>query len=393
MPSRFKRDGMLFRFLLSDPNGDIELSPEDLDQPFLVSPLEQHPFLTLKDYFESLKQFITCKDGSLLQEALERQNCITPGEPATISEFIIRSEKHGAFYHIASIEPVGLGQQARFAVTTALSEPAKESLQEEFFIMQQLSAMDTNLLPQLFGMETVTCRTEAGAAEFVMVLGEWLAGYHEWHLSFDPASGRQQMQIWDYDQGYRFLPDAESYEVLRQAAFILTYYYDQGSFREVYPWHHGAGDFVVRVEPDDISVKLITVRQYEPLVHFEESEGADRLIAAIHFLLNLSLRVRLDRLDGVGEPAWIDDFAVRAAVQGFIDGLAAVQEEGRLHIGNAEEFMEIMRSFDGQEIYDMYGSLLAIYAEEDEDDFRLIQEMLPEHAEELFGVLQEFILK
>lgn len=383
---------MLFRYLLSGPDSDIELSSTDLDQPFLTAPAEEHPFLTLKDYFAALEQFVSTSDGALLQTALEALNLVEPGQRADLSEIIIRSEKHGAYYHIASIEPIGLENKAKFAVTTALSEPARQSLQEEFRTMQQLSTMNEDLLPQVFGLETVTCQTAAGDEEFGMMLGEWFDGYHEWHLSINPDSGRREMQLWDYDRGCRFLNETESYEVVHRAAFILTYYYDQAAFREIYPWHHGAGDFVVKADPDGVSVRLITVRQYDPLVLFEQAEGADRLVAAIHFLLNLTARIRLDRLDGVGEPAWLGSFAVKAALSGFIAGLGAVEAEGRLYLGSIADFLEIMRSFDRQEIYDMYGSLLAIYANEDEDDFRLIQERLTEHAEELYAALQEFSL-
>ena len=63
---------MHFQFLLSDPHGDIELSPEDLDQPFLISPEEQHPFLTLEDYFVALQNFILNADGSALCSALQK---------------------------------------------------------------------------------------------------------------------------------------------------------------------------------------------------------------------------------------------------------------------------------------------------------------------------------
>jgi hypothetical protein len=38
-------------------------------------------------------------------------------------------------------------------------------------------------------------------------------------------------------------------------------------------------------------------------------------------LLNLSLRMRIDRLDGVGDMVWADDRAVAGTVQGFFDGL------------------------------------------------------------------------
>ena len=384
---------MHFQFLLSDSRGDIELSPEDLEQPFLISPDERHSFLTLADYFGALQQFIMLDDGNLLCSTLIKQGQQTDISLSDISGVIIRSEKHGAFYHIASVEITGLQKIIKFAVTTALSESARTSLDEEYVILKQLSGINPDFIQKIYCKKSVQWKTEPDSEDFLMVLGEWFDNYHEWHAGDDPESGSRKIQLWDYKNGYRFLSDEESCELLRQAAYILTYYYDQTTFRQIYPWHHGAGDFVFAAESaDKISVKLITARQYEPLVHFDHVEEADRLVAAIQFLLNLTLRIRLDRIDGVEEPALLGAFAVQAAVSGFWAGLVATQAEDRLMIGPVAEFLEIMRSFDAQEIYEMYDSLLEIYAEEDQNDFRLIQEKLADHAEELHEALQKFSL-
>ncbi len=382
-----------FRFLLADPHGDIELLAEDLKQPFRISPAEEHPSLTLRDYFTALQEFLTMDNGNHLRAALEKLGPQEAVNPSDISEILIRSEKHGPFYHIASIVPATRESNvAKFAATTALSEDACTCLQEEYEILQELAGIIPDHLPELCCMDGVSRQTEAGPEQFLIVIGEWLEGYHEWHVSNGPADRKQEIQLWDYENGYRFLTDAESHELLRQAAYILTCCYDQASFRQIYPWHHGAGDFVVRTGPGALAVKLITARQYEPLVDFDGEEESDRIVAAIHFLLNLALRIRLDRMDGTGEPAWLDDFAVHAAVEGFFAGLAATEEADRLIIGPIAEFLEIMRSFEAQEILEMYHSLLELYVEEDEDDFSLIKAEIPGHAEDMHKALQRFSL-
>jgi hypothetical protein len=381
---------MHFQFLLSGPHGDIEPLPETLARPFLISPEEEHPFLTLADYFGALQQLLMLADGRVVLAALKKKGGQAAQELAAASTVLLRSEKHGAYYHIASVEIAGPGAHVKFAVTTALPGPAKATLEREYKLLQELAGRAPSYLPEVFCRERVAWKTDRGVAEFLMVAGEWLAGYHEWHASPDTGSGKQRIQLWDYDNGFRFLSDAESYEIMRQAACILTCCYDQSSFCQIYPWHHGAGDFVVSPGPGGVSVKLVTARQYGPLVHFDGEEPADRVVAAIHFLLNLCLRMRLDRLNGVGAPAWLDEFAVHAAVEGFFSGLAAVTPANRLQLGPVVDFLEIMKAFDAREICGMYESLLQIYAEEDEDDFRLIQEKLPGHAEELHEALQRF---
>ena len=141
---------MHFQFLLSDSRGDIKLSPEDLKQPFLISPDEQHSSLTLADYFGALQKFIMLDDGNLLCSALIKQGQHTDISLSDISGVIIRSEKHGAFYHIASVEITGFKKIIKFAVTTALSETARASLDEEFVILQQLSEIDPNNIPKIY---------------------------------------------------------------------------------------------------------------------------------------------------------------------------------------------------------------------------------------------------
>jgi hypothetical protein len=76
-----------------------------------------------------------------------------------------------------------------------------------------------------------------------------------------------------------------------------------------------------------VEVRLVTVRQYASL--FEENKIQDQnrdaefiLESLLVFFLNLSIRMRLDRLDGVGEIVWSDDIAVAGTLSGFFEGLA-----------------------------------------------------------------------
>jgi len=45
------------------------------------------------------------------------------------------------------------------------------------------------------------------------------------------------------------------------------------------------------------------------------------LEALLIFFLNLSIRMRIDRIDGVGEMVWADDIAVQGTIDGFFKGL------------------------------------------------------------------------
>ena len=381
---------MHFHFLLSGPQGDIEFAAEFLEQPFLLSPTEKHPFLSLGDYFEAIQEMLLQDNGRALSTALAA-DLKYQVDPADISEICIRSEKHGAFYHIASIEITGLAKPVKLAVTTGLSEQAKNCLANEYDILGDLAARFTpEFVPQFYSKNHVNYQSSAGKEEFLMVLGEWLDGYHEWHLSQDPETGVQKIQLWDYQKGYCFLTEQENCELLRQVSSILTGYYDQRSFCQIYPWHHGAGDFVVCRENETIGVKLITVRNYSPLIDLQQEDESSRLVAIINFLLNLTARIRLDKLDGIGTSAWMGDFAVEPSVKGFFEVLSRDAIPNR--VIDPADLLEVLQAFDPQEYLAMYHPLLEIYSQEDADDFALILDKLPAHVNQLHRVIQDFEL-
>lgn len=221
-----------------------------------------------------------------------------------------------------------------------------------------------------------------------MFLAEWFEDYHEWHLSVDEADKTQKLRIWDQISGHRFATQKEGFEIYRQAAKILTLYYDIRDSRQIYPWHHAAGDFVVGRKDGDIDVKLITARAYEPLVTFLEEEDINPMVALIYFFLNLTIKTRLDRLDGLGDVAWAGDFTVEATTEGFFRALRIKDMEQRYHLGRVEDFLNLLRSFSAEELNRLYQPLLGHYREEGPDDLSLITNNLEDHTEQLYQVIQ-----
>ncbi len=132
-----------------------------------------------------------------------------------------------------------------------------------------------------------------------------------------------KIRVWDDREAPGFLTSEETLELYRQIALILTSCYNPESFEQVFPWHHAAGDFIVSCSNDLLRIKLITVRQYGALLENPDKDEATLLEAMLFFLVNLSIRTRLDRLDGVGEVTWAGSAAVEGTVRGFMDGLSA----------------------------------------------------------------------
>jgi hypothetical protein len=129
------------------------------------------------------------------------------------------------------------------------------------------------------------------------------------------------MILWDLDHGYAELSSDETAEIYRHSARILTSFYDTETYEEIFPWHHASGDFVVSRHDGNIDVKLITIRQYAPRAVFQEASPENRVTALLVFLANLTIRMRLDRLDGVGEVTWAGEGCVTATIRGFFDAL------------------------------------------------------------------------
>ena len=70
--------------------------------------------------------------------------------------------------------------------------------------------------------------------------------------------------------------------VYREAARILTLYYDVGSGAAIGPWHHAAGDFVARVSPDGrVAVRCITVRGYGAAHDFSQAGPMRKLLKRV----------------------------------------------------------------------------------------------------------------
>ncbi|MFH1241967.1 MAG: hypothetical protein V1689_06335 [Pseudomonadota bacterium] len=53
---------MIVSYLFSSPEGDIPASAHELGRPFLMEPSKPHPSLTLRDYFEAIKDFLLLMD-------------------------------------------------------------------------------------------------------------------------------------------------------------------------------------------------------------------------------------------------------------------------------------------------------------------------------------------
>lgn len=386
------------RYLSSSPYGDIVPDKIALGSPL---PLRLSDIdgagkgghrigLTYGQYLETIKAFLSGDSYQVLIDAVKKKT----GKTITLQDIdslAIRTEKHGAMYHIASIDVITANDLNKFVVTAALSETGKLYLENDFHWLNYLNnKFAFPYLPHVYHKGEMKYRTPQGANDTMLIsLGEWLEGYHEFHLSLDSKDQSQKIVVWDYDNGYRYLSGRQSYKLYRLASRILTLYYDMDTFAQISLWHHAAGDFIVRIEGENIDLKLITVRRYEPMISLATNEESDKFAALLHFFLHLSIRMRMDRLDGVGDVAWAGYFCPAATIQGFFEALEMKEEIGSLGSINKGEFLSSLKRFTRDDWKDMAHATLQT-CPQPEADLPVIVRNLDKHVEILHALIQSF---
>jgi hypothetical protein len=361
----------LIKYLVSSPDGDITVDTNMMDISLEADPLET-PY---KVYFQSIEEFLKQDNFiPMLHAAGRKLNAeLSPDE---ISEILIRAEKHGLLYHPASIELILSSRKAKFGLNVAVTDTGKTWLLEEITVLQHLHAKyNLPYLPAAYLSGVLN--------SMVFLLEDWFEGYHEFHITRD-KEGNQKLQLWEFGNGYQNLTDKQGSEIYRQAAKILTLYYDFENFNHIYPWHHAAGDFIVKADNEKIDVRLTTARRYKPLLDFQRDE-INPLFALFYFFLHLSLHMRLDKIDGIGEVVWAEDFSVDAAIQGFYEALQR-KDDFKNNPGHYEEFLALLRSFTLDELKTSFNPLLDLYI--GTKDLPVIGMNLDRHAEKLYTAIQ-----
>jgi hypothetical protein len=363
------------RYLVSSPSGDIPLDTGRLDYPLEADPLKT-PY---RVYFNAIRDFLTSRNFQPLLEAVNLR-LGTDLNPGALNEIIIRTEKHGALYHPASIDCLTAGQKVKFGLNVAVTESGKNALKKEFDVLRTLRKQcSLPYIPKPFLLDE--------ADSMVFLLEEWFEDFHEFHIA-KPELGEERLKLWEYGRGDRFLSDEQSFEIYRQIAMILTLYYDIETCRMIFPWHHAAGDFVARIEDETlIDIRLTTARGYEPFMGTSDEEIAPPALAMFYFLLHLSVQMRLDRLEGVGDIVWADEKCVDATLTGFFLGMES-KKAFRDYFDSQEDFLKLLRSFSMEDLATTFKPVVEQY--EKTKDFPVIERNLGDHIARLYFTLRNY---
>ncbi|MGC9194234.1 MAG: hypothetical protein ACP5IL_02130 [Syntrophobacteraceae bacterium] len=333
--------------------------------------------LTYGQYLDAVSGLLVENSFHILRQLLSKgPKPFPPLEKASSIELI--AEKHGALYSVSRLR-VGFGDTiGQFAVNCAFSPEQQAFLQVETALLSELAAkFNLDYLPSPI--------IRAEAPGLMVFLAQWFSGHHEFHLCAK-AAAEPAIKIWDNDNGQReFIGADKSCELYVQATKILTSYLDLETFSQIYPWHHAAGDFIIDQTQSPVSVRLITARGYRSLLS-KDFAAQDKMLGSLHFFLNLCIRMRLDRLDGVGELAWAGANCLDGILRGFMEAWETKQKDT---VPKAEEIFALFKALSPEERL----AFAQVAAQEgmieaDETDF--LAPRLPSCMAELAKALEHF---
>lgn len=308
------------------------------------SPLRQLPLMgkdaggiLIHEYFDLAKQFIQSQNYGALKEGVKlilNSECSID----SLTQIDIYLEKHGVFYHPARIEVTTQDRPSIiFVLNTAVSSHGLAIINREYKLLKYLNELDKHsFLPKVFGVGTLDCR----GMQISFFLATWFDGYKEFHLTDNvDKSGALHINLWNSDGSTITIPPPAYFEIYEKASEILTFFYNIKTFKHISPWHHAAGDFITKPTQYGFDVKLITTRGYSGIVDtdpFETDEAhysntscyneehydiEDIHKALFLFFLNLTLRMRIDRIDGTKEYCMVDARVIPFILKGFFRAL------------------------------------------------------------------------
>jgi hypothetical protein len=368
----------------------ILLEQGDLQRPFLIDPSTEHPSLTLLDYFSSIERFVLQDEGQFLLHALHH-SLKRPVRLDEIRRMVIQSEKHGIFHHVCRVDfLLDTDSVVPLAIYTAVTEKGRDSMAHEFETLIRLKqSFSISYLPAVYAMGECVRPPRRQDTKLLFILAEWFEGYHEWHFHRRAGQDGHALCIWDIQGGHRLASPKERFEIFRQAAKILTLYYDLASSCQIHPWSHAAGDFVVKCSDGDVDVKLSSARGYGPILRFDGTEKFKPLIAFIYFLLDLSIGMRLDRCEGTGEMVWAEKQDLAATIMGFFEGMALKDDAQMGLLGPARDLAVFFEGFAPEEFLKLCLHLKEAYTHMDSETLATISQNLESHCVQLCQTFQD----
>lgn len=382
----------LWRMPLSGHNTALS-SGGDGRQSAAANTIFQNPCdsFTVGEYFLAARNFLL-KDNS---EMLCRAVASLADNDLRVRRLAISLEKHGAFYHPLKITVAAhSGPYLHLVLNGAVKEPGLNLIKTEYHLLASMAArVVPSFIPRVFGAGDVMLHGRKTA----FFLGEWFAGFCEFHVT--RTSDGVQVAVWQEDSTIMVIPWRHAARMYAKIAYVLTAYYDIHTGHGIYPWHHAAGDFVVRAEALQTGdVRLITIRGTAPVndaAAEASTTGAYQLSSLLFYFLNLTLRMRLDRLDGTGPMVFLPKIVLDATIKGVLTALDH-RANGFLGTGandppvpedTCRVFVDFVNGFSQDQLMGIMGGLVDAWPP-DPAEAALVRDNMYSHCTGICQVLQ-----
>jgi hypothetical protein len=343
-------------------------------------------------YFRAVHKSLSADGCAPLFEALAAHAAVPAGVEC-IDSIDIQLLKHGQFYHPSRVVIRTPGGHHSLALNLAFSSDGIDLMPREITALKRLNGQTGDLcVPRVLAQgECVLETAPAVARKGVWFLSPWFEGFHEFHLAYK-ADGGLAVTVWDGARAPTLLSEDQMAGLLLGAARLLTTAFDPHTLAHIFPWHHAAGDFVVNLDPSgNPELRLITVRDYQPLIQPGDDADAalDRLLHAQMLLfVQAALRLRVDRLDGVGEIALYPLSMLTPICRGLLEGLARMRRRWHLPPELDSVLMDYLRALSPGQLLELNHSIQGGFAP-GSPERAIISTHLETHVQALCDILQK----
>lgn len=374
-------DKPLIYYSISDPLHLVSPASNEWLAPLPLSlgSEEQNPHpVKVCDYFIAAESYLSENEFEVIRSGAfySISESLIPKDIDAINICLV---KHGRFYHPSKIiVRLKTNQTFSMALNIAFSHEGNSCVDRECKALLTLNNR-IEFIPKVFGNKSFVIND---GLIYSMFAAQWFENYHEFHISID-KDGVQRIIVWDSEKGNYYLSKEDSFKLYRKIAHIMTCCYEPYTGDQIQPWHHAAGDFIIKNDDNGVDVKLITVRQYTSLFNEMPDDIESIAEAAVIFLIGLSLRTRIDRADGVGDTLWADDHAVQATVQGFFDGICSSHFTSRHDSALKQKIIDLSSQLTSDDISG-YSRLIIESYNPLSQDIPVIEKNIENHVRNLY---------
>ncbi|MEJ2640380.1 MAG: hypothetical protein P8010_12470 [Desulfosarcinaceae bacterium] len=348
--------------------------------------------VTCGAYFGAVQRALGADGCAPLYQALTEM-AGAPFEDMCIDSVDVQLLKHGQFYHPSRIVVRAARDSSSLAFNLAFSSDGMELMPREISALKSLSEQEGDLaIPRVLAQGECILETAPGAErQGAWFLSPWCDGFHEFHLTHHTEEHLAVM-VWDDATAPSLLKTDQVACLLEGAARILTTAVNPHSLAHIFPWHHAAGDFVVHLDVSGHPCpRLITVRDYQPLISPADDADAvlDHLLyAQILLVVQAALRLRVDRLDGVGEIALYPLSMVAPICRGLLEGLARMRRRWHLPPELDSFLMDYLRALSPGQLLELNQTIQGGFAP-GSPERAVISTDLETHVQALYDSLQK----